>query len=169
MNCDDFLDVILEDLPRSKDFETHLRQCDRCCCFVDVISPMLSGEQEREVPSPKFNFDQDSSVENQELAHSAAVQLQQRLAPEGFVTIPSSQREFSPAKRDGRNATWKYMAAFLTGVATCLAGLSVVQSESRPHAYETQTACLWGTEVETGHSEEALVKACVACHLVAQN
>ncbi|TWT56758.1 hypothetical protein KOR42_01130 [Thalassoglobus neptunius] len=174
MNCDEFLDVILEDRPRSKDFDAHLDHCERCRCFVDVISPMLSAEQGRNVSQPKIDLQQSPSAENQKLAHSAAVELQQRLAPARFVTTASSHRESSATSRAGGAATWKYLAAFLTGVATCLAGLSVVQSEARPHAYQTQTACLWGAEVETGPGEgaigeEALVKACVACHLVAQN
>ena len=161
MNCDEFVELVIEDAACGADAEEHLQSCSRCRSMQEVLSPLSHYSTSPAGGMKMVDLKGIPQSESVRVAETAAAMLSQQ----GGATVNNGP-VLTAGSRHG--TPWRFALAFLAGVATCLAGISVVQSGSV--LFERAPAvCLWNAEERLSDSGEEIVKACVACHFVAKN
>ena len=151
MNCDEFLDLLLENKDLDADADVHMSHCGRCRSMVDVLAPLNDLRVDGFAQSFNVDFSQQPSSNSVEIASSVAESLRSSVASQH-----AGAEQF-----EKRPEIWKCVAAFFAGVAACLFGLAVV--ESAPPSVQPAT-CLRHEDVGTRMSKKQLVHACVTCH-----
>lgn len=159
MKCDEFLESVLENPTQGSRGNEHLASCQRCRAMMEVLSPLMWAT-ESDAPSHSFL---DLNVSPQPESVRLAADVANRLSC--FEMHAVEQAKSVQATR--KDLTWRYAIAFLAGAVASLAGVFTLNSSAVPMQTMNSTACLLGDEGISQMKSESLVRACVACHLVA--
>ena len=161
MNCNEFLESVLEEVSGDRESESHLAECSRCRSMLEVLSPLRAAGAAQMARLPRVDIKSTPQPQSVQLAADLAFRFSESVKPQSGQVQKTASHQ--------RDRTWRYAMAFLAGAAASLAGVSVVNSNAVTQGTLKTSTCLWESKIDARLSEESLVRACVACHLVASN